>query len=105
MLGRWAPNLKLHIERGKTCVAELICAGRGVLLDLAGRSALSDTAIKWADRVDVVSARCYERPANLDAMPIRPDGYLAWALTSSDSDKESAGTLLAALEKWFGATR
>jgi hypothetical protein len=104
MLGRWAPNLTLHVERGKTSVAELMHAGRGVLVDLAGRSALHDTVMKWADRVEAISARCYERPANLDAMLIRPDGYVAWILRPGDEDKQAASTLRLALEKWFGDT-
>jgi len=77
-------------------------AGRGVLLDLAGRPALRDTVMKWANRVEAISARCYERPANLDAMLIRPDGYVAWTLKPGDGDKEAALTLRPALEKWFG---
>jgi len=105
LAGRWAPNLTLHVEGKRTCVADLMRAGRGVLLDLAGRPALRDTVTKWAGRVDAVSARCYERPVNLDAMLIRPDGYVAWALTSNDGEKEAASTLSAALKKWFGASR
>jgi hypothetical protein len=105
LLGRWAPNLTLHLEHRRSSVSELMCAGRGVLLDLAGRSALRDAAIKWAHRVEAVSARCYERPANLDAMLIRPDGYVAWVLKSTDADRVSACTLCAALEKWFGVAR
>jgi 2-polyprenyl-6-methoxyphenol hydroxylase-like FAD-dependent oxidoreductase len=102
LLGRWAPNLTLHIEHGTTHVAELMCAGRGVLVDLAERSALRDVLTKWADRVEVSSARCYERPANLDAILVRPDGYVAWVRRSSEGDDESRQTLLTALEKWFG---
>src|SRR5215471_3556198 len=102
LLGRWAPNLTLQIERGRTSVAELMRAGKGVLIDLAGRPALSDTVMKWANRVDAISASCYERPANLDAMLIRPDGYVAWTLKAGDGNKEAALTLRPALEKWFG---
>jgi 2-polyprenyl-6-methoxyphenol hydroxylase-like FAD-dependent oxidoreductase len=101
-LGRWAPNLILHAEHGRTSVAELMRAGRGVLLDLAGRPALRDTVMKWANRVEAISAHCYERPADLDAMLIRPDGYVAWTLKPGDGDKEAALTLRPALEKWFG---
>jgi 2-polyprenyl-6-methoxyphenol hydroxylase-like FAD-dependent oxidoreductase len=103
LLGRWAPNLTLHLERGRTHVADLMCTGRAVLLDLAQRSALQDVALKWADRVKMVSARCYERPANLDALLIRPDGYVAWVVRPGDRDNESKISVRAALEKWFGA--
>ena len=102
LLGRWAPNLTLHVEQRTTRVAELMSAGRAVLIDIAGRSALRHVAAPWADRVEVTSARCYERPANLDAMLIRPDGYIAWVLRSDDGDDESERGLHAALEKWFG---
>lgn len=103
LLGRWAPNLALHTERGTTRVAELMHTGKGVFLDLAGRPALHDVAANWADRVDATKARCYERPANLDALLVRPDGYIAWVATSDDGNEESQGALRAALEKWFGA--
>jgi|SRR6516165_5270420 len=105
MLGKWVPNLTLHVEHGTTHVAQLMSAGRGVLLDLADRSALRDVARKCADRVEVTSAHCYERPANLDAILVRPDGYVAWALRSNYGENESKRTLRAALEKWFGAAR
>lgn len=103
LLGRWAPNLTLRTEHGTTRVAELLHAGRGVFLDIAGRPALHGAAANWADRVDGITARCYERPANLDALLVRPDGYVAWVAGSNDGDEESQGTLCAALEKWFGA--
>lgn len=102
LVGKWAPNLTLHLERGLTRVGELMCTGRGVLLDLAGRPVLRNLAAKWADRVEVTSARCYERPTSLDAMLIRPDGYVAWVLKSSDGEEESEDSLRAALERWFG---
>ncbi len=105
LLGRWAPNLVLHAEHGKTCVADIMCAGKGVLLDLAGRPTLKDAVAKWADRIESVTSRCYQRPANLDAMLIRPDGYVAWVARSSDGDDESCGTLGLALQKWFGKAR
>lgn len=103
LLGRWAPNLTLHLERGRTHVADLMCPGRGVLLDLAQRSVLHDVAVKWADRVKMVSASCYERPADLDAILIRPDGYVACVIRSGDNDNESQISVRVALEKWFGA--
>jgi hypothetical protein len=105
LLGRWAPNLALHSERGTTRLAELMRAGKGVLLDLGARPALHEIAAEWADRVDATSAVCYERPANLDAMLVRPDGYVAWVISSDAGADESQRTLGAALEKWFGSAR
>ena len=103
LLGRWAPNLTLLNENGTIRFAELMRAGKGVLLDLAGRAVLRATASKWADRVETTTARCDDCTANLDAMLIRPDGYVAWAIGSADGDVESERSLWAALEKWFGS--
>jgi hypothetical protein len=49
-------------------------------------------------RVSVVSALCDDPPA--DALLIRPDGFVAWAGSSS----ASAG-LCRALAAWFGPSR
>jgi 2-polyprenyl-6-methoxyphenol hydroxylase-like FAD-dependent oxidoreductase len=102
LLGRWAPNLALHTEHGTTNVAELMRLGKGVLLDLAARPALPHVAAGWADRVNLTTARCYQRPLSLDAMLIRPDGYVACVVVPEDSDDECERRLRVALEKWFG---
>jgi hypothetical protein len=64
--------------------------GRGLPLDQTGRLSVAG----WADRVDPV----VEVSEDLDvpAVPLRPDGYLAWA---GDDQQE----LLGALPRWFGA--
>jgi hypothetical protein len=105
LLGRWAPNLTLHREHGATRLADLMRTGEGVLLDLAGQPGLCDTAVKWADRVETVSTRCSERPTDVDAILVRPDGYVAWAVSSGDGKKGSERSLRTALEKWFGSAR
>ena len=102
LLGRWAPNLAVITDQGKTQVAEMMHGGKGVLLDLARRSVLHEVAANWADRVDAVAARCYDRPAKLDALLIRPDGYVAWVASSDNADQESQTGLRSALERWFG---
>lgn len=68
LVGRFVPDLALADGRR---VAELMRAGRPVLLDLGAGLALDD------DWIDVVRARSAEPPA--DALLIRPDGYVAWA--------------------------
>ncbi|MEQ4723829.1 FAD-dependent monooxygenase [Nonomuraea sp. B19D2] len=68
LVGRFAPDLALADGRR---LAELMRAGRPVLLDLGGGAALDD------DWIDVVRARADDPPA--DALLIRPDGYVAWA--------------------------
>jgi hypothetical protein len=87
LVGRLVPELSLS---GPVRLAELRRTGRPLLLDLAGVGA---AAAGWRDRVDVVSATCPDQPALL----IRPDGFVAWAGTSS------AG-LSDALTRWFGVS-
>ncbi|MET7329402.1 FAD-dependent monooxygenase [Nonomuraea sp. NPDC005650] len=70
LVGRFVPDLALA---GGRRVAELMRAGRPVLLDLGGGATLDDG---W---IDVVRARADDPPA--DALLIRPDGYVAWAGT------------------------
>ena len=50
-----------------------------------------------------MEARCDERPANLDAMLVRPDGYIAWVGGSDGHASVSEKTLRSALEQWFEA--
>jgi 2-polyprenyl-6-methoxyphenol hydroxylase-like FAD-dependent oxidoreductase len=95
LAGRWAPDLALTTRAGPGRVADLLQAGRGVLLDLTAGGSLAAAGPPWTDRVDVVAARCAAPPAA--AVLIRPDGYVAWA---SDS---GSGGLRQALSTWFGA--
>lgn len=92
LAGRWMPDLQLRTSDGPTRVAEIMRAGRPVLLDLAG-TGLATTAKAWTDRVDVLQATTEEPPAG--AILIRPDGHVAWAGTNPDD-------LEAALKRWFG---
>jgi hypothetical protein len=87
MIGRWMPDLSLHMETGPTRVAELLRGGRPLLLTATG-----GTAKAWADRVDVIVTA--DAPA--ETVLIRPDGYVAWAGPDGDGLKD-------ALRTWFGA--
>ncbi len=102
LLGAWAPDLTLHTSNRTTRVAELMSSGKGALIDL-GEGSTPGVAAGWANRVEVTAARCYERPPNLEAMLVRPDGYVAWVRSSADSPVEAEQGLSVALEKWFGA--
>jgi 2-polyprenyl-6-methoxyphenol hydroxylase-like FAD-dependent oxidoreductase len=102
LVGRWAPNLVLHGETGTTSLANLMSPDKGLLVDLSEHSVLRDFIAKWDDRVRAVSARCYERSFNLDAMLVRPDGYVAWVLGPNTDEQKAKQTLCDALEKWFG---
>ncbi|MFG1703684.1 FAD-dependent monooxygenase [Nonomuraea sp. M3C6] len=83
LVGRFVPDLALADGRR---VAELMRAGRPVLLDLGGGAEPDGNG--W---IDVVKATCAAPPA--DALLIRPDGYVAWAGTPGMPEAVSA---------WFG---
>ncbi|UJW29404.1 FAD-dependent monooxygenase [Saccharothrix sp. AJ9571] len=97
-LGMRMPDVPLD---HRTTVAELLHGGRGVLIDSTESAEYAAAAARWADRVDVVAARPLAHtpsgwPAGLDAVLLRPDGYVAWTGTS-DLETE--------LGRWFGAPR
>jgi hypothetical protein len=82
-------DLDLATQDGPTRFSRLMHPGRGLLLSL------DDTPRSlggWAERVDHVLAKTDE---DIDAVLIRPDGYIAW----SASDEEPLETALA---RWFG---
>lgn len=88
------PELELRTPTGPVTVAELLHAGRGVLLSFAGDLAAADAVADWADRVDPHVA---EPVLAGQALLLRPDGYVAWAGELSDP------ALRTALTTWFGA--
>jgi 2-polyprenyl-6-methoxyphenol hydroxylase-like FAD-dependent oxidoreductase len=100
LTGTFAPNLTLHTGQGTTSVAELMHPARPVLLDLADRLDLRETAQDWRHRVDIHTADTDHRPA--DALLIRPDAYIAWAATIGESAGTAAPALQEALSYWFG---
>ncbi|WP_345558767.1 FAD-dependent monooxygenase [Nonomuraea rosea] len=93
--GRMAPDLELKTADGDVLhLAETLHGGRALLLDLAGRDDLAETAARWGSRVDVLRARADHEA---DALLVRPDGYVAWTSAARGHSLE------AALERWFGA--
>lgn len=91
LLGRRLPNVTVA---GRPAF-EFLHAGRGVLLDLAG--GLDASAVSgWEDRVDVVAGS--GSLADIDALLVRPDGYIAWIA----SNGSGATGLPDALARWFG---
>jgi hypothetical protein len=78
--------------------ADLLREGRGPLLDLVDRAEARDATAACSGRVNTATARTGR--ADVDALLIRPDGCVAWALpTGQDLD---ATTLVRALGTWFG---
>ena len=94
LAGRSAPDLLLA---DGTRLADHLRDGRGLLLDLAGDPEPRALARGWADRVQVVTAGCPDRP-ELSALLVRPDGYVAWAA----APRAGLDGLQAALTTWFG---
>jgi hypothetical protein len=94
--GRLVPDVTLDDGRR---VAELLHRSRPVLLDLScGR--FGEAASGWADRVDVVDGAAADLEAC--ALLLRPDGYVAWAADTFESEDEQR--LHAALQRWFGVS-
>ena len=100
LIGTFAPDLTLRTDRGATSVAELMHTARPVLLDLADRVDLRETARDWQDRIDIHTAETDHRPA--DALLIRPDAHIAWAASPDEPTDTGAPTLREALTYWFG---
>ncbi|MEV1242609.1 FAD-dependent monooxygenase [Nonomuraea sp. NPDC049750] len=102
LTGTFAPDLTLHTDQGTTSVAELMHTARPVLLDLADRPDLRETAQRWRHRVDIHTAKTdHHRPA--DALLIRPDAHIAWAATIDEPADTAVLGLREALSDWFGA--
>jgi 2-polyprenyl-6-methoxyphenol hydroxylase-like FAD-dependent oxidoreductase len=100
LTGTFAPNLILHTGQGTISVADLMHSGRPILLDLAGRPELRETARDWQHRIDIHTATTDHRPA--DALLIRPDAHIAWAASTGEPASTAAPALREALSCWFG---
>jgi bifunctional hydroxylase/dehydrase len=103
LLGRRLPDVELTGDFGSSGTAnafEFLRAGRGVVLDLGGDDRLRAAAAPWADRIDVVTAasRPHGALAEVAAVLVRPDGYIAWI----GSGGSTAAGLADALARWFG---
>ncbi|HEY6331088.1 MAG TPA: hypothetical protein VI756_17295 [Blastocatellia bacterium] len=102
LVGKFAPNLSLDIDGRKAALPDLMHRGGGVVVDIAARLR-SDLANGWADRVDIVRARCENPPPNVDVLIIRPDGYLAEVVKTVDDGHKGLTKIGDSLAKWFGA--
>ena len=91
--GRLVPDLTLGDGRR---VSELLHPARPVLLDLSD-GGVGEAARGWADRVDIVTGTA---DIETRALLLRPDGYIAWAADTFDTDAEAR--LHDALQRWFG---
>jgi 2-polyprenyl-6-methoxyphenol hydroxylase-like FAD-dependent oxidoreductase len=98
LLGRRLEDKDVVIAGKKTSSSQLLNAGRGVLLDLAGDAQLRAVAAGWAGRVDTVTADAPDCEVPMDAILVRPDGYVAWTTATG----AGPGGLADALGRWFG---
>lgn len=101
LLGMRMPDRELACPDGsRVHIAELLHSARGVLVHADHLQSVRSAA-SWSDRVDVVAAQwgpagAGDERTRLDAVLIRPDGYVAWGAPGG-------GDLAAALNRWFGA--
>ncbi|MDX3525034.1 hypothetical protein P1P75_00840 [Streptomyces sp. ID05-39B] len=105
LVGTLCPDMKLTPERpdpdvgtAVTRSADLLREGHGLLLDLVDRAQVRHAAAAWSGRVNTVTARTDRVDA--DALLIRPDGCVAWALPTGQG--LAATTLVRALDTWCG---
>ncbi|WP_433593155.1 FAD-dependent monooxygenase [Nocardia sp. CA-145437] len=101
LTGTFAPNLTLHTDPDIITVAELMHTSRPVLLDFTDRPELREIAERRPLRVDIITAKTDNPPA--DALLIRPDAYIAWAADSTEPAETATSGLHRALSTWFGA--
>jgi len=98
LLGRPVPHTPITTADGETSTAAVLTAGRAVLIDFSEGAFDVDCAAGWHDRVDVLTARPTTE-IDATALLIRPDGYVAWA----DSTSKDTEGLTEALTTWFGS--
>lgn len=103
LVGTLIPHWPLRAPDGGPApnLADLMSDGRGLLLDLRGQPRVLAVVKPWSDRVGTaVASADTEHLADIDALLIRPDGCVAWALSRG---ADFAPTALArALRTWFG---
>ncbi|TNY36154.1 FAD-dependent monooxygenase [Thermomonospora catenispora] len=98
---RIPPDLRLTLSDGTPArTADLLHTARGLLITTPAAEHIAHRAAGWADRVDLITAAWETVPdPALDAVLVRPDGYIAWTGPGSDHD------LTEALQTWFGTAR
>ncbi len=98
LAGLLAPDLALVTADGRTRVAELMRAGRPMLVDFTPDGSAGTAAAALSARVPVIAALATNPPAPADAMLIRPDAIVAWA--SGPGAADPAAGLAEAVSRW-----
>lgn len=96
--GRFFFDLALTVDGSRVQFADLCQDGEAVLLDLGGFADVRAAAADWPG-VRVVTASTDELD-DLDAVLVRPDGYVAWVLPATATFDPAS--LTAALSRWLG---
>jgi len=93
LLGRSCPDFELA---DGTRVGTRLRAGKGLLLDFGTPASLPALSGHWGDEVEYVAGEVKDR-LGLQALLVRPDGFVAWASdTTPDLDE-----VRRAAAKWF----
>jgi 2-polyprenyl-6-methoxyphenol hydroxylase-like FAD-dependent oxidoreductase len=96
LIGHSVPDFELA---GGKKLGELLQQGSGVLLDFDNRPSLEVLGRRYDGRIAYVSGKAKDR-LGLNAVLVRPDGFVAWA-TDTDPDLDEVAK---AASRWFGDT-
>jgi 2-polyprenyl-6-methoxyphenol hydroxylase-like FAD-dependent oxidoreductase len=94
LVGRSVPDFELA---DGTRVGELLRKGTALLLDFDPRASLQSFAKRWCSRIVYIGRAAKDR-LGLNAVLVRPDGFVAWA-SDAIPDLEEAAQVAA---RWFG---
>jgi 2-polyprenyl-6-methoxyphenol hydroxylase-like FAD-dependent oxidoreductase len=94
LIGCSAPDFEF--EDG-TRLGDLLHDGKGVLLDFSESRELGALGQRWKERLRYSSSKVKDRKG-LEAVLVRPDGFVAWATES----KPDLSGLQGSIEPWFG---
>jgi len=94
LVGRSAPDFELV---DGTKLGELLCKGKGLLLDFDVNAPFHALARRWSDRITYVASDAKDR-LDLSAVLVRPDGIVAWAGEAVPNQEEAAQVAT----RWFG---
>ncbi len=95
LVGRTCPDFEF--EDG-TKLGTLLRDGNGLLLDFGGRASLQALDGLWGNRVRYVASDAKDR-LGLNALLVRPDGFVAWASDTTPNSEE----VTRAAARWFAS--
>ncbi len=94
LVGRSVPDFELV---DGTKIGGLFNKGAGLFLDFDTLPSLEALASRWRDRITYVAGDARDR-LGLNAVLVRPDGFVAWASEGAPNGEEAAQVAL----RWFG---